>query len=97
MARRFKASEGTDGAEAMEAGPEVAGTPRKRKPKTTIRQTYDLPFDLDFRLTGVAKFVGMRKSAFVLKLLDQGCRGYKIDKALGSAWAETQGQDVSGG
>jgi hypothetical protein len=95
VAKRIKAAEGADGTDPGEAPAEGAGAPRKRKPKTTVRQTYDFPFDLDFRVSGVAKSLRIPKTVFVLKLIEQGCAGYKVDKLLRSVWAETQGQDVS--
>jgi hypothetical protein len=78
---------------ALRDAPSTTPSPAKAKEKKTgTKLTLHLPPELDFRLDSLARFNKMSKSGFALKLLDQGCGGYKADKNLKRVFAEISGQ-----
>jgi len=97
-ARITRTAAGAEPADRPEAaGPAEPRKPRKRVRRDSLTLTFDVPHDLNFVLSGVAQSQRMKKSAFILKLLRQGCGSFKIASSLERVWAETQGQDVSAG
>ena len=86
------AAENMPGEQVAEAGPRKR---QRRKREDVARMNLEYPPELDFRLSGIASILRIRKTSLVLKLLDSGCKGYKIDARLKATYAETQGQDVS--
>jgi hypothetical protein len=55
---------------------------------STEKLCVDIPRALNARVAFLAKLLGMSKAAFVAKLLDQGCAGYKADQGLRQATKE---------
>ncbi len=64
---------------------------KKRIPRVVVSMS--LSETLDFRLSMLAKSLRMRKNAFAEKILDQGCRGYKLDQMLQSASSDSMDED----
>jgi hypothetical protein len=60
----------------------------KRGPKGCSQLTVWIPDDLMFRLDQIARFQKTRKLSFVVKLLEQGCRQYKVDADLQSLFTK---------
>jgi hypothetical protein len=58
----------------------------KKKPPGHSQITLWVSDELAYRLSEIARFSKMRKSSFAVKLLDQGCRQYKIDEEVKSAF-----------
>ncbi len=73
----------------------VSENRRKRSGAPAVRYTVEISEELDFRLSGVAKFRRMRKNALMREMIEMGCARYKIDGALKIAWAESSGQNVA--
>lgn len=71
--------------------PESVGLKRPRRPGY-VRLTLDVPVGLDIRIASIAKSVGKRKGDFAVRMLDQGCRNYKIDEVLRSAFPDLPGE-----
>lgn len=60
-----------------------------KKKKKKAHLCVVVPPLLDLRVSVVAKSLRMTRTAFVCKILDQGCRGYKIDQSIVGLGAET--------
>jgi hypothetical protein len=72
--------------------------PRKStRPATgkTVRLDIPIPAELATRLYGISALAGIRKSALVVRLLDQGLRRYRADREMGEISGE--GQGIAGG
>ena len=69
-----------------------AASQKPDKSKGITRLTLDAPVGLDIRIGAIAKTRGLKKGAFALQLLDQGCAKYDIDKVLRAAFPEIPGE-----
>lgn len=63
-----------------------AEKPKRKKPAGCSQLTVWVPDELAYRLDQISRFTKTRKSVLTVKLLEQGCSRYDIDKDLRSAF-----------
>ena len=68
----------------------------KTTSRQTVRLTVDIPAEMDFRLYGLAKLLGMTKADLAARLLASGCERYQADRRLKAEAKELAAEHQNG-
>lgn len=74
-------------------GPAPPASPAGGPPGKLVKLTVDVPFDVEFRLHGLARILKTRKRELAGKLLTQGLEKYQEDRRLKAMATDLMGRE----